>query len=628
MLTNATGQPVTQPSNLTMAYTGPQHPPVTPPPVHPPVTPPPVHPPTGGGYPPVTPPPVTPPPVTPPPHNPNAPNCVDKKVVWVSREVDGKNNTGIVGVGIDNVSEINRLMLMPQFKADAIHDINADLIQTDAMLTGATRESVLGKNDMFIAGDPFFGGSTNGFNPTKITAPPGLYTMFKDGHIAEGGRGMVTNGRLEVINPEGDQAFTEYGLVFSDDAGATTKAVIGGGRILVGKPDGSHEVILPPNGSHVVGDPADPTARIFFATRQGDGEPRLHVEYYEKPTPEAVAKMVQEGIPQAEALQVRRAMTQTYGWRIPDGLAESNRAPLGYSTGDYWPVAVGGAKTYYDTHWVEQDRMLAEICVKPGTTTPSNNPIAANETGRLWGDPHIKGGDTAGDWSYTIDEVGLFNVLKDTNVDVRTEFVKAADGSTRTNQAAFTLGTDTLLAARGGQFFLNGQPLPAKGEIPLSNGGKLYKDGDYLGIQTGNNIEYNFELVANAQDIDIHSYTKAVGVGNGFLPYGLIGETFDADSTPVTAPKRPVNDYRVSSLFNDTWLPTHSGPLQLGQNNVGNTTGGPVQGNTGSTGNTGNAGGGTTLSPEEQLKRTLATFIQTNNVDGLFSLIMQLLQAR
>lgn len=576
-----------------------------------------------------TPPTTTPPPSYPPIHPPTHPptdECEDKIPVYVSRELDGKNNGGAVGAAIDNVAETNKFFLLPQNRARGVHDINAGGPQTDAVLLGQTKNAVLCANDMFVAGDPFVGGSTNGYKPTDIDPAPGWYSMFKDG--SSSARNVSINGRVETINKEGQKAFTQYGFVFRDDSGQTTKAVLAGGRMLIGTPDGQHKVLLPPNGQHVVGDPKDPTAKIYYGTRPGDGEPRLLVDYYEKPTEASIQKMMAAGIDEATARAKRTVTTSSYAWRIPDQFGPANRAPQGYPTGEFWPNTADGNKTYYDTHWQERDCTLEEICVdKPEPPKPL---VAPGEYGRVWGDPHIKGGDTTADWSYTIDEQGLFNILEDSNVAVRAEFAQGPSGNTISNRTAFSIGTNQMIVGRGGQMAINGQILPNQANLTLQDGTKVLKDNQNIQIRTNNQTEYDFDIVAGNEDVDLRVKTKAIGVENGFLPFGLLGETFDTDMVSETAPKRPVADYRVSNFF-----ATPSAPPLKTSGGTGGTTGTGSTGNTGSTGSTGSTGNtgstgstgnNTQTPPANDLTSVLTTLVNQGDVQGVMQLILQLLQ--
>lgn len=538
--------------------------------------------------------------------------------VFVTRELDGKNNQGLVGVGIDNVAALNQLLMMPQYKAAGIYDTNDALTQTHAVLLGKKPGDVLGSNDMFIAGDPFAGGSTNGYQALDIDGAPGWYTMMKDGGTT--GRAININGRLEAINPQGQKAFTSYGLRVKDDAGKTTAAVIEGGRILIGPPDGSHIVLLPGQ-SHTVGNPGDPTAKIYYGTRPGDGEPRLIVESYEKPTDESVAAMVAAGVDEGVARNKRTMSQATFGWRIPDGLAAANRAPQGYADGGYWPIAAGGNKTYYDTHWTEGERSLAEIAGNahpyPGTTTPSA-PVAAGETSRLWGDPHIKDADQPGTLSYSVFETGMFNILNDTNVDVRADFQKSGTLQTpATTHLALNLNGNQFEVLKDGTFKLNGQTASGDGSLILEDGTNITKQGRDIKLGTGNYGEYNFTIKATGDDIDTIVTSKAMGVDNGRLPTGLLGESYDSDSSPLTASKQPIANYKVGGLFNANGKPNFTGALTSGSSAPA-----PAPAPAPSTGSIGSNNQG-------QFNTGLATIIQqlvaSGDVQGILAILTQLL---
>lgn len=298
-------------------------------------------------------PPVYQPPVYQPP-------TYQSKTLNISRELDGFKNGGIVGAmlnaGTANLASSKSAFTDSKYLVSSLFDTNAALALETATVSSLDKSYVQCADDLFVAGDPLVGGKGNNYASLDVSPKVGISTMFKDG--ATTGRGIVVNGQADTINAEGKIAFTQYGTVLKDDTGAQTKVQIAGGVTTITKPDGTTQTLLPGQ-SYTVGNPNDPSAKLYFAELPGQGEPRLVMEYYEKPTAESIAKLVSDGVSPEDAAAFRKKTTASFGFRIPDG-GNTTRSPQG--TGNSTPLlSSNGVKTYYDAHWNEADCSVYEV---------------------------------------------------------------------------------------------------------------------------------------------------------------------------------------------------------------------------------------------------------------------------
>lgn len=483
--------------------------------------------------------------------------CVEK-TFFVSAELDGRHETGFVGdfltTGTQNLSEAQKALLLERYKANGLFDANADLVGDTAKLIGESWEdkALSGADDMYVAGDPLVGGKGNQYAAVHVDAGERYVTMFKDG--GEHGRGIVANALSEPINPEGNTAFTQYGLVFTDDHGNESKLKIAGGTATVTDHTGKEVKIRPPHGEYVVGDPADPVARVYYAELEGKGEPRLVVDYYEKPTPEAVEELVAAGLDRHTAENKRSVTTASFGFRVPDDHpGGTSRLPMGRRNGKPLMETKDGVKTYYDVHWNESEKTKFEIaCDKP--PEEPKPPVAPNEHARIWGDPHINNpDDKSGDrWSYNFDEPGTFNVLQDKDVTLNSLLVQGPNKTTVIDETGLSIGNDRLFIDKLGTLKLNDQTL-GDGTYELPSGGSITKDGDDIEVKTTGEYDFAFETNKTWRGftyMNISVFTKDIGVeSDDTLPIGLLGETFDVDTEAETSVDNAVDFYRRSGLF-------------------------------------------------------------------------------
>jgi ribosome-associated protein YbcJ (S4-like RNA binding protein) len=482
---------------------------------------------------------------------PNDANCKD---LWISRELDGMNNIGAVGdlltVGTDKMSEANKYFILEKYKANGLFDTQDGLTGSKATLTGAEAKDVLNNDDMFVAGDPEVGGKGNAYKSVDIKPAAGqVTTMFKDG--VAGGRGITANALSEAINTKGDIAYTQYGMVVRDDAGAATKIQIAGGVPTITKPDGT-KASLKPGETLTIGDSHDPVAQLRYATLPGKGEPRLVVDYFEKPTQASIDELVSKGMKPADAAALRTKTTASFGFRIPDGKG-TTRSPQGLA--DPMLTTSNGVKTYYDVHWDEAQRTKAKVCPPPPP------PVAPNEAASIWGDPHVKVADNKSAnlrlVDYDIQDQGTYNILQDKGITLNATFQKQdqAHQVSVTKEAGLTLGSEKLLIKSDGNVTIDGAALTTGQSKTLKDGSVVSYVGNNLKVKTATAGEYdlNFDLKqqwggSDYMNVDVMSRSQGVAA-DGVLPSGILGETFDADNIIETAAKQPIASYQRPALF-------------------------------------------------------------------------------
>ena len=521
----------------------------------------------------------------------------------VSRELDGVNDTGIVGEmltsGTKNMADINKYFAMANMKTTGLLSANNAAVSTAATLSSAVNADgtdatagVLCADDMYVAGDPEAGGKGTNYASTDITADAGYYTMFKDG--IDTGRNITVNSHLDVINDEGKKAFTEYGFLINDENGTQTQATLSGGQMTVSKADGTTENILPPDGTYVVGDPADPTAKFYYADAPGAGkdgasEKRLMVDYYEKPTQASIDALVASGMSATDAAKKRTTTTMSYGFRTPDGV-DTYASSEGVSAGAAQKTVDSGVKTYYDANYSEGSCSLEDIvCEQPPAPAPPPAPIPAlppapipapppapcpptptppapppappvapSEHSRFIGDPHVHDSDNT---NYGFMESGTYNLLSDSGLNIN---VHTTDGGSNgqyslTDQVGIVAGSSKIQVNADGTTSVTGADGVANtltdGQTIALDNGSISRAGNLITLNTP---EYQTTFTTGQQMngttfIDTDVYSNASGVeADGTAPSGIVGETFDADTEPQTGLKQALPTYARDNLFSTT----------------------------------------------------------------------------
>ncbi|MBL7686081.1 MAG: hypothetical protein JNK65_08630 [Deltaproteobacteria bacterium] len=159
--------------------------------------------------------------------------------------------------------------------------------------------------------------------------------------------------------------------------------------------------------------------------------------------------------------------------------------------------------------------------------------IAANETARVWGDPHFEDAD-GGKFDVQGEPGKTYNLFNDTGVALNGRFDGAGNGTTVVGETGLTLygmgGSSQLQFNKAGIATLNGSPLNPGSMETLADGGHahLSEDGKTLTIKTAEG--YTITQKAKGGEMDIRVKSPAHGVAmDGKMPGGLLGQTFDAD---------------------------------------------------------------------------------------------------
>lgn len=202
----------------------------------------------------------------------------------------------------------------------------------------------------------------------------------------------------------------------------------------------------------------------------------------------------------------------------------------------------------------------------PLPATPEE-PIAANENGRIWGDPHFEGGD-GGKFDVQGEAGKNYNLLSDTGLEFNGRFDGWSDGATVVGETGLTVksedgaGSSVVGFQADGTATLDGEKMEPGKLYSLADGGTAKLEGNILTTITAEG--YTVKQTSNGSGdrafINVDVNTGANGVGNGQNPGGLLGHTFDADdaarngtgSQGEGAIDGNVQDYEVGSLIGDT----------------------------------------------------------------------------
>ncbi len=283
----------------------------------------------------------------------------------VSRELDGKNDTGAVGDmltrGTAVLTDAEQFFIDGKFAQYQVSGLTAEnnQVSSSAAKLSATAEdaTVLGSDDMYVAGDPVVGGKGNNYQSVSVTPDAGYMTMFEDG--LDAGRKVTINSHPQVINELGNKAFTEYGFVVQDDSGKKTTAVLSGGQLVITDAAGKQTKLLPGQ-EYVVGSATDPVAKFYYKSMpggaNGTNEDRVVLDYFEKLTPDTKAALVAQGVPSDQLDSLRSVNRAAFGFRVPDGQG-SYRMSAGVGNGNPLPVTSNNVKTYYDAHFYEPENI-------------------------------------------------------------------------------------------------------------------------------------------------------------------------------------------------------------------------------------------------------------------------------
>jgi hypothetical protein len=183
--------------------------------------------------------------------------------------------------------------------------------------------------------------------------------------------------------------------------------------------------------------------------------------------------------------------------------------------------------------------------------------VAANQTAKIWGDPHI---DAANGGSYDFQQSGIFSLLQDQGISLNAQMTKTNDVSLDT-EAGMTVGDRTLHFTADGKVDIayadpsnQAPPVNLKdGEtLDLGKGSFITRSGDSYTVESP---EYKVQVDSNKEYngthyMDMQVATKGQGVlADGTAPSGLLGETFSADTTKQTAPLKDASAYQSDQLL-------------------------------------------------------------------------------
>ena len=171
-------------------------------------------------------------------------------------------------------------------------------------------------------------------------------------------------------------------------------------------------------------------------------------------------------------------------------------------------------------------------------TSGSSEPVAANETGKIWGDPHFVGGD-GGKFDVQGEAGKTYNLLSDKGLQVNGRFDKFGnnDGITVVGQTGIKVNgaggkTSEVGFSKDGTATINGQKMKEGQAYNLADGGTGTLAGKKLTTTTGEGYTIEQDAVGSGDHsyINMTAKTGKNGVDHGQMPGGLLGQTFDADS--------------------------------------------------------------------------------------------------
>ncbi|MEM0951517.1 MAG: hypothetical protein AAGI66_05160 [Cyanobacteria bacterium P01_H01_bin.74] len=191
------------------------------------------------------------------------------------------------------------------------------------------------------------------------------------------------------------------------------------------------------------------------------------------------------------------------------------------------------------------------------------DPVAADEQARIWGDPHVVGADGG---KYDFQETGTYSILKDADIEVNTEMTsigtnKKGKAVTVNTKAGITVENNGITVNADGETVVQNfttnqsQTLANDDSLDLGNGNSISKTDKIVTIDSS---EYTVQVASeevrsqnNKNRLDVDIWSKEAGVlADGVAPTGILGETFDADSKKQKKTQLDPADYKVDALIN------------------------------------------------------------------------------
>jgi hypothetical protein len=192
----------------------------------------------------------------------------------------------------------------------------------------------------------------------------------------------------------------------------------------------------------------------------------------------------------------------------------------------------------------------------PDSASQAVDQVAANEHAVLWGDPHIIDADKG---KYDFQQVGNFNILQDSNININGRFEGGAGKPTLMKETGLLLGNLEVDVKVDGTATLgtgpNAMELQDGKTIQLADGSTLTKHGKVI---TADTAEYHVVINAGLdpttnEHIDVSVDSKAHGVmSDGVAATGLLGESFDANNQTQTGTKLDPKAYQRASLLDNS----------------------------------------------------------------------------
>ena len=165
-------------------------------------------------------------------------------------------------------------------------------------------------------------------------------------------------------------------------------------------------------------------------------------------------------------------------------------------------------------------------------------PVAANETGKITGDPHFTGGD-GGRYDVQGEAGKVYNLLDDSHLNFNGRFdAWGSGGATVVGETAINVSDfmeynfSSITFNKDGVAKVNGEELQDGETVNLADGGTATKEGNKLTVTTaeGYQIIQTCHPSCNGNYINTTVNTGDAGVASdNVLPGGLLGQTFDAD---------------------------------------------------------------------------------------------------
>ncbi|MEW5818562.1 MAG: hypothetical protein AB1782_00090 [Cyanobacteriota bacterium] len=158
-------------------------------------------------------------------------------------------------------------------------------------------------------------------------------------------------------------------------------------------------------------------------------------------------------------------------------------------------------------------------------------PVAANEEARAWGDPHFIGADGQ-KFDFQGQAGKNYNLLSDSGLQFNGHFESYGNGKNVIGKTGLTVeglgGYSSVDFNKEGVATVNGIKLRDGQSVRLADGGTASLHGNQLSVTTAEGYTINETTNGTYLDVDVKSGQYGVGM-DGRMPGGLIGQTFHPD---------------------------------------------------------------------------------------------------